>query len=1275
MIIQHNLSSMMTNRQLGINIKNTARATERLSTGYKINKAADDTAGLTISEEMRRQIRGLMQASDNSEEGMDYTLVGDGAMAEIDAMLHRMREITVQALNDTNTEEDKAALEMEFDQIQSQIDEICRNTQFNGINIFDDHEPDYYKVAGNVLWDHDQIHEVDPAANDLKMKVKAADGTITEYNITVPPGIYTTQELLDEIDDAMLALTGNPGLSLEFSDGGYCNLNLEAGGEGSTIESVDGGLSYLIYGRYDGGAYGSLLGTTMFSNDWPLSITNENNQITFYSEKLDGSGSSKVDLKLPTGSYTRTELIDLINNTLASNGVTGVTAKEHGSSSIQIAGVDSIITGLKGNMFKLEVSGEDSSIHTSIFYDNVKYGTSVSSSAVITGKAYYNASYTSGFKIDNDNNVLKIKLDGAATYTNVTIPKSTNANGYTISELKTAFQTALDTAGVKAEVSLGSVYDYISGTGSVYMNYLILKDKETGSESKIEIDMNDNVSRKAYETLFRDTNYSYNVTPDTYSGYNASNYLNSTKNLTFPLNLSNKELKFKVGGEEKIINLSKSSYSNINELAADIEAQLPATLAGKISVTGSGGRLKMTATDSSIGAITPPATTAGTLFKELFMGRGEVTNSFSTVNGSGSIEYNQGSTAPTKVNQASVTLPLSIPSNSIKIDSSNNRFNFYLNGSSKSITLDSGLGTVTREQLISEINKELGKQNIPVKASLSSSNALTLTTTYVPSGSNINMSLQVRDSGYDSGSTLLKALVGTTVSDFSADYYNTTGANAYIQGKKSIGSNFKIDSSNDTFTFKYDGTAYTVKIDQKNNYNSTTLKDELQNKINAAVGAGKITVSHTGTGIRVEANDAGSGKLGTYGGNFYSEVLTDKEVTTTPRNPTNQDGKQEFKEAYVIGRQDLASENTEIVSNLNDKFIVDFNYPDPADPSKIVVKSLEVTIPAGNYTGNNLATVIGDLLNDELAAEGLDKFEIDARIGGHSTGVIGNNDSNALQLTLKLKDGESTESGKYYLDGIRGSSAYIIFYKSTGKPVEPYVVGAEDITDGVTIKDGKNVFSFTTDGVDYEYEIPPKDEPYTAQEFIDTLNGLIQGGDKNGNVAPLRAMLDNGVLKLAHNSYGTHSITNIGGSAKGAIFYHEEGRETQNARMLQVGDDKKEDLEIPRINLNTNFLRINSVTISKNKYADKALERLDYALEYLNKQRARFGSFYNRLSHIVASNDLTVENTQISESRIRDADMADEMVSYSKSNILMQAGQSLLAQANQLTSNVLTILG
>ena len=131
MVVQHNMQAMNANRMLNVTTGQQAKSTEKLSSGYKINRAADDAAGLTISEKMRKQIRGLDQASTNAQDGVSSVQTAEGALTEVHSMLQRMNELAVQASNGTNAESDRQAIQDEIDQLTTEIDRVSETTKFN----------------------------------------------------------------------------------------------------------------------------------------------------------------------------------------------------------------------------------------------------------------------------------------------------------------------------------------------------------------------------------------------------------------------------------------------------------------------------------------------------------------------------------------------------------------------------------------------------------------------------------------------------------------------------------------------------------------------------------------------------------------------------------------------------------------------------------------------------------------------------------------------------------------------------------------------------------------------------------------------------------------------------------------------------------------------------------------------------------------------------------------------------------------------------------------
>ena len=163
MVVQHNLTAMNTQRQLNITTGTQSKVTEQLSSGYKINSAADDAAGLTISEKMRSQIRGLTQASANAEDGVSAVQTAEGALAEVHDMLQRMNELAVKSANGTNTSADRIAIQKEVNALVSEINRVSQSSQFNTLNLLDG------SFTGKTL----QVGAANKTEQTIKISIKA----------------------------------------------------------------------------------------------------------------------------------------------------------------------------------------------------------------------------------------------------------------------------------------------------------------------------------------------------------------------------------------------------------------------------------------------------------------------------------------------------------------------------------------------------------------------------------------------------------------------------------------------------------------------------------------------------------------------------------------------------------------------------------------------------------------------------------------------------------------------------------------------------------------------------------------------------------------------------------------------------------------------------------------------------------------------------------------------------------------------------------------------
>ena len=196
MVVQHNLTAMNSNRMLGVTTKTQAKSTEKLSSGYKINRAADDAAGLSISEKMRKQIRGLTQASLNAQDGISTVQTAEGALTEVHDMLQRMNELAVKSSNGTNSESDRAAIQAEIDQLSTEIDRVSETTKFN----------ETYLLKGDQSKERQFTYSFKNFGAKQTGAATMSKDTATELTATFTPGTADSQALQDDQNELLKAL-------------------------------------------------------------------------------------------------------------------------------------------------------------------------------------------------------------------------------------------------------------------------------------------------------------------------------------------------------------------------------------------------------------------------------------------------------------------------------------------------------------------------------------------------------------------------------------------------------------------------------------------------------------------------------------------------------------------------------------------------------------------------------------------------------------------------------------------------------------------------------------------------------------------------------------------------------------------------------------------------------------------------------------------------------------------------------------------------------------
>lgn len=1018
--IQTNLLAMQADRNMKINTKSKASQAEKLSSGYRIGKAADDAAGLSISEKLRWQIRGLDRGSRNGEDGISWVQVGDAALNEVHDILHRMTELTVQSLNDTNTALDRAALQAEYDSLQSEIDKIAEDTTFNTKPVFDDHKESYYQYTGNVVWDQSQPHAVFAPYNDLTIEYHTdSTAPAQTVSVTIPEGIYTTQELMDELDDAFAAAGVADLIGLEFTEDGTCNLNLEGG---ELIDKVSGGLSYLLYDTYNGGSLGALIGTTKFlSETATLRICNQNNELKFTIEDTNGN-KQEISLTIANGDYTRSELIDKLNEVLTNAGTT-IRAEAYGQS-IKLASDDSIITGFKGNMFRIDDADPK---YTSIFYDNTKYSSISKTAAVFTGAGVIPTNIKdkehSFFHIDSSNNTLTLSPNGLGTHT------ITLADGdYNITQMVSALNTAFTNDGLNLTAS-----SYTSGS----FNGIRITSSVYGVESSVGID----AASSAYNTLFTKRVYNvYSNAPEPVNEDMADSAATFTGGKTFSTgdNLtitSGQNDSFKITLTD--VNRATSSYNitldagtyNSASLVNHINDKLNGTsaLAGykdKLEASVYNGRIRLTTrAGSGLTKVEAEANGSNTGYSDIFVGK--------------RIDYTTG-TLTASGNPPTITLPNAFDG-STSLNSSNNKLTLKINGSTQ--TIDLGTGN-SQSDIINKINQTFPGSTSTVDNTFPDANG---------TGRDIPNTFTKNDNGSQSSSSASYNNTGSAGSTEGVVGDPTDSVPAKITTSVSVPSNYVVSASNNSMQLTINGTTHNITIAEGTYSTPQALANALQASIDNAFGkyyGGAVVSLDSGNHLVLTARLNKSNGSTAYGdttsiscGTSTSTLLKDLHTT---------------KYAASITTNAMQSAITIDSSNNIFKFKLTENG---------VASEVSLTLSSGSYTPSTIAA------------------EINKQLQNRNIAVTATNQSGST-LTLTTS-GKGNGYGLYLNSADCGNASEALFGPTVIKTTAS-ITPNQIMQTSITIDDSHNEFTITVDGV--VRTVTLDNGTYTREQFKDMLN-------------------------------------------------------------------------------------------------------------------------------------------------------------------------------------------
>lgn len=1222
--ISNNINKTVQSQQKTIN---------RLASGMKINQAADDSAGLSISEGMRAQIRGLERAQMNAQDAVSYVQTADGVVQEVTQHIQRMRELTVQSLNDTLTDADRKQMNQEFEQLKQSISGITKNAQYNGeLHAVDQHMPTYSKLEGNRIFT--EPIQVIPGWNDELVIIAEPD----EFKIKLPNGKFETiQDLIDQVDTQVYK--DYPAIIFDVLPDNTVSVQVENHKE---VTKVKGAGSFLFYEYEIGNPPGMIIGSTDFNtNDGKLEIIRGvNDHLTFYA-----GATKKYDFVIPSDgpnnrqSYSRDELIAVVNGFFIDKGEQDVVAKPFGQNYIAISSDKYVITGLSGNMIKVDGI-------SSFLYDISRTGSISKSNGKYYGSAYLQQETTSVTKGVND--TLRVTLNNQDTFEISILEDNEGSGNLTGEEIVSRINAQFEALGKKAKASLSG-------------DRLMLESDYFGATSRITVDTSSN----GYDSLFKRKQITY-YSPSIQKGDRTDDRLSGNygnRSLT-TIDGSNNTLSLSVNGvdhtltiaegeydlEELVEQLNQSLHNSFPQIDEEVKLSFLSLSSGgrqAIQVVSEVGGTKIELNDNSLESsafntifggdrIVPPVYTSGTTSSPIPPPEG-------TVGGS------EIHTTPAKV-QGVVNI-----ANGIELDEENRNLNFTLrdeNGNSTQYTVQLEIGSYSKDSLIETLNARLASMDIPVRTQAQDDYLMLVSDA---KGSGVQFS-QVSGFGMEQFRVEPKGAQTATVTE---SVPSVTGNSALQSGP------IVIDDSNNEieFTYKSGQGEETVKItvESKTYASRADFVAAINSKLSEAdLAKFKFDIDSSSKKIQLIGLEAGIGfEFKGLSGSLYEEFFKREEFIHTGygyQGSTRREG-----ETYILGRQPIGQE-IEIFPNINQVLTFDVYENDKTT-------TVDVILEPKTYQRADFVVAFNAALKEGLERAGLKEDLMTAQIGiANDKPPVSYEKSDKFVLRFNEHNDGRNDSGTYQIQGVRGTAAYTYFYNSQGDPKPSYVVGITDLSAGAVIEAGLNdEFTLDIDDITKTFTIPSGN--YTQETLLVELNRLLTS-EKSG----LIASYDNDKLKFSNREYGAIPIDGFAGSARDFLFFRTERREEQQELKFQIGANAGQSIEYNRVRLSDQLLRVNTLSIAHRNGAEKALGRLTNAISSLNEKNGYVGAIENRLDHIIRVNEVNVENLVAAESRIRDADIAKEMLEQVKQSILLQTNQAMMSHAKQFPEGVLQLL-
>ncbi len=436
MVVQHNLQAMNSNRMLGITQGTLSSSTEKLSSGYKINRAADDAAGLSISEKMRKQIRGLDQASANAEDGISSVQTAEGALQEVTDMLQRMNELAVKAANGTNSETDRQYIQDEIDQLVTEIDRVAETTKFN----------ETYLLKGDATGNGKNVYTESYSVTYTKNTGSNSTNVKSKFNYTGTSALIVVSATVGSTAGAETNWASATATTLEYGDDitKYIGKTAVANTDKTTTINTD---DYAAFKLQDAATVKANLEvdatsakTTVKTGNQIYILDKENNQVLSFGA---GEDVSKYIKNVETNDAGTG--IDFME---AADGYVFL-KKETGAQSIKVDKSEAQLYDGAGNAVS-GVALKDYFNEYGVYKDNSLYSDAEGKSQVSKAQIESYVNKTSTHVADSLSFTLHVGADSTATNKISTNIESMSAAGLGINVLKSTEAGIVDDSGNKA---------------------------------------------------------------------------------------------------------------------------------------------------------------------------------------------------------------------------------------------------------------------------------------------------------------------------------------------------------------------------------------------------------------------------------------------------------------------------------------------------------------------------------------------------------------------------------------------------------------------------------------------------------------------------------------------------------------------------------------------------------------------------------------------------------------------------------------------------------